>query len=56
MRYCCGLHRSLNKDELDYQINMKGYCPNIIIQKQMNPKLQKQHMPKRYWKFLPEKR
>ncbi|NEW82032.1 MAG: DUF4130 domain-containing protein, partial [Mariniphaga sp.] len=28
---------------------------NITIHERLNPKLQKQHMPIRYWKFLPER-
>ena len=46
----------LQEEETDYQTMWKGYCQNISIRERLNPKLQKQHMPKRYWKFLPEKR
>ena len=46
----------LQEEEADYQTMWKGYCQNITIRERLNPKLQKQHMPKRYWKFLPEKR
>jgi probable DNA metabolism protein len=46
----------LKEDETSYQTMWKGYCQNIIIRERLNLKLQKQHMPKRYWKFLPEKK
>jgi probable DNA metabolism protein len=46
----------LQEDEANYQTAWKGYCQNITIRERLNPKLQKQHMPKRYWKFLPEKK
>jgi len=46
----------LQEEEAVYQTMWKGYCQNITIRERLNPKLQKQHMPKRYWKFLPEKR
>jgi len=46
----------LQEEEAVYQSMWKGYCQNITIRERLNPKLQKQHMPKRYWKFLPEKR
>jgi probable DNA metabolism protein len=46
----------LQEDEAFYQTAWKGYCKNIAIRERLNLKLQKQHMPKRYWKFLPEKK
>jgi probable DNA metabolism protein len=46
----------LQEDEAFYQTAWKGYCKNITIRERLNLKLQKQHMPKRYWKFLPEKK
>jgi probable DNA metabolism protein len=46
----------LQEDEAFYQTAWKGYCQNITIRERLNLKLQKQHMPKRYWKFLPEKK
>jgi probable DNA metabolism protein len=46
----------LQEDEPFYQTAWKGYCKNITIRERLNLKLQKQHMPKRYWKFLPEKK
>lgn len=46
----------LREDEALYQTMWKGYCQNITIRERLNLKLQKQHMPKRYWKFLPEKK
>lgn len=45
----------LQEDEAFYQSAWKGYCKHITIRERINPKLHKQHMPKRYWKFLPEK-
>jgi probable DNA metabolism protein len=44
----------VHEEETAYQSMWKGYCKNISIRERMNLKLQKQHMPKRYWKFLPE--
>ncbi|NEW81241.1 MAG: DNA metabolism protein [Mariniphaga sp.] len=45
----------LQEEEAVYQSMWKGYCQNITIHERLNPKLQKQHMPIRYWKFLPER-
>ncbi len=44
----------VHEDEVAYQSMWKDYCKNICIRERLNLKLQKQHMPKRYWKFLPE--
>jgi probable DNA metabolism protein len=46
----------LQEDESFYQTAWQGYCKNITIRERLNLKLHKQHMPKRYWKFLPEKK
>lgn len=46
----------LQEEEAVYQTMWKGYCQNITIRQRLNLKLQRQHMPKRYWKFLPEKK
>jgi probable DNA metabolism protein len=45
----------LEEEESKYQNMWNDYCQNITIKERLNPKLQRQHMPKRYWKFLPEK-
>ncbi|MBB6217526.1 putative DNA metabolism protein [Anaerosolibacter carboniphilus] len=51
------LERSLEvgEEELFYQQLWQQYFKSIAIKNRMNPKLQKQHMPKRYWKNLVEK-
>lgn len=41
--------------EKDYQKLWKEYFNTIAIKNKINPKLQKQHMPIRYWKHLVEK-
>ena len=45
----------LQEDEVGYQTLWKSYFESINIKERKNAKLQRQHMPKRYWKFLPEK-
>ena len=45
----------LQDGEQAYQTMWSSYCQNLTIRERLNLKLQKQHMPKRYWKFLPEK-
>lgn len=45
----------LQENEVIYETMWNNYCRSITIKERMNLKLQKQHMPKRYWKFLPEK-
>lgn len=45
----------LEEEESHYQNLWYDYCQSITIRERLNPKVQKQHMPKRYWKFLPEK-
>ena len=45
----------LEDEEAHYQNMWYDYCQSITIRERLNLKLQKQHMPKRYWKFLPEK-
>ncbi|MDP4186395.1 MAG: TIGR03915 family putative DNA repair protein, partial [Bacteroidota bacterium] len=44
------------ENEIFYQRLWKNYFDHICISERINPKLQKNHMPRRYWKFLPEKR
>lgn len=48
-------HNLLQEQEASYQILWKNYFDSINIKERKNHKLQRQHMPQRYWKFLPEK-
>lgn len=43
------------KDEKLFQELWKGYFKSMTIKERINPKLQRQHMPKRFWKYLTEK-
>ncbi|PYG87571.1 putative DNA metabolism protein [Ruminiclostridium sufflavum DSM 19573] len=43
-------------DELKFQSLWKNYFNHIAIKSRINPKLQKQFVPKRYWKHLTEKK
>lgn len=45
----------LQDGEKTYQALWKNYFDSINIDERKNLKLQRQHMPQRYWKFLPEK-
>lgn len=45
----------LEEGEAMYQRMWSGYCRNITIMDRLNLKCQKNHMPRRYWQFLPEK-
>lgn len=45
----------LDKDELLFQQLWKTYFKSIAIKERINPKLQRQHMPARFWKYLTEK-
>jgi len=45
----------LHEDELDYQKLWKDYFDSTNIKERKNTKLHLQHVPKRYWKYLPEK-
>lgn len=45
----------LQEDEVKYKRMWNDYCRSTTIRERINLKLQRQHMPKRYWKFLPEK-
>lgn len=40
----------------NYEALWKNYYTNIAIKERANPKQQKQYMPKRYWKYLTEKK
>ncbi len=46
----------LHADELKFQSLWKNYYKHIAIKNKINPKLQKNFMPKRYWKNLTEKK
>ena len=46
---------NLHADELKFQSLWKNYFKHIAIKSRINPKLQKQFIPKRYWKHLTEK-
>jgi probable DNA metabolism protein len=41
--------------EIDFQQLWQQYLKDITIKERINLKLQRQHMPKRFWKYLPEK-
>lgn len=45
----------MDKDEKLFQRLWKQYFQSIAIKERSNPKLQRQHMPKRFWKYLTEK-
>lgn len=45
----------MDKDEKLFQQLWKTYFKSIAIKERINPRLHKQHMPVRYWKFLTEK-
>lgn len=50
------LHESvMAEDEKLFQQLWKQYFKSIAIKERINPKLHKQHMPVRYWKYLTEK-
>ncbi|NLX70554.1 MAG: DNA metabolism protein [Clostridiales bacterium] len=44
----------LGQEERDYQSLWRQYFMDIAIKTRINPKLQRQHMPLRYWKHLVE--
>lgn len=44
----------LSDEEAFFQKMWKEYFQRITIKERINLKLQRQHMPKRYWKYLPE--
>lgn len=43
------------EDEKLFQQLWKGYFKSLTIKERLNLKLQRQHMPKRFWKYLTEK-
>ncbi len=46
----------LDEYELAFQQLWKDYFKSAAIKERINPKLHRQHMPKRFWKYLTEKR
>jgi probable DNA metabolism protein len=44
------------EDEKMFQTLWKGYFNSMTIKERINPKLHVQMLPKRFWKYLPEKR
>ncbi|MDP4543781.1 TIGR03915 family putative DNA repair protein [Psychrobacter sp. CLB018] len=44
-----------SKDEQRYQKFWQGYFTNVNIKERKNPRLHKQYLPQRYWKYLSEK-
>ena len=47
-------NEKLSETEIYYQDLWKEYFKTIAIKERFNPKLQRQHMPKRFWKYLTE--
>lgn len=50
-----GSQTTFNEDEPLYQSLWQTYFVSVNIKARKNTKLHIQHMPKRYWKYLPEK-
>lgn len=44
------------EDEYHYQELWASYFKQTNIKERINPRLHEQHLPKRYWKYLPEKK
>lgn len=45
----------ISDDEILFQEIWKEYFKSLTIKERINPRLHKQHMPKRFWKYLIEK-
>lgn len=45
----------MDKDEILFQRLWKQYFKSIAIKERTNPKLHRQHLPVRFWKYLTEK-
>ena len=45
----------MDKDEQMFQKMWKAYFKSMTIKERINLKLHRQHLPKRYWKYLTEK-
>ncbi|MCC8153087.1 MAG: TIGR03915 family putative DNA repair protein [Tannerellaceae bacterium] len=43
------------QDEKLFQKLWQGYFKSLTIKERINPKFQRQHMPRRFWKYLTEK-
>jgi probable DNA metabolism protein len=48
-------NEALDEQETAFQNLWKDYLKAITIRERLNLKLQRQHMPKRFWKYLTEK-
>lgn len=46
----------MDQDEKLFQRMWKAYFKSIAIRERLNPSLHRQHMPERFWKYMPEKR
>ncbi len=46
---------ALAEDEKLFQVLWKNYFDSMAIAERKNPRLHKQMLPKRFWKYLPEK-
>lgn len=44
----------LSSDEILFQTMWHRYCNSLTIKERINPKLQRQQMPRRFWQYLPE--
>lgn len=47
--------RIMDKDERLFQALWRAYFHATAIKERLNPRLQRQHMPVRFWQFMPEK-
>ncbi len=47
--------RLMAEDEKRFQELWRGYFKSMAIRERINPKLHRQHMPRRFWKYLTEK-
>jgi len=45
----------ISQEEKEFQTLWRTYYKHIAIPERINPRLQKSHMPVRYWKYLTEK-
>jgi probable DNA metabolism protein len=45
----------LAEGEKDFQELWGDYLQALTIKERINPKLQRQHMPRRFWKYMPDK-
>ena len=43
------------QDEALFQNLWKEYTSSLTIKERLNPRLQRRHMPRRFWKYMPEK-